>query len=41
MSLGEYPQISLTEARLGRDDKRCLIANGVDPVEKRERKKST
>jgi len=41
MSLGEYPLISLAEARLARDDKRRLIANGVDPVEKGKREKAT
>ena len=32
LSLGEYPLISLAEARSRRDDKRRMIKDGVDPV---------
>ena len=31
ISLGTYPEISLTDARQRRDDARKLVANGVDP----------
>ena len=39
MSLGEYPLVSLLEARERRDEKRRLVADGIDPVAaKREAK---
>lgn len=31
LSLGTYPEISLADARVRRDDKRALIAKGIDP----------
>ncbi len=40
MSLGEYPLVALAEARMARDDKRRLIAGGIDPVEKGKEEKA-
>ena len=31
MSLGRYPDVSLKEARVRRDEARTMIANGIDP----------
>ena len=31
ISLGKYPEVSLKEARLRRDEYRSLVANGIDP----------
>lgn len=36
LSLGTYPEVSLKEARLDRDQKRILIAQGIDPAEARK-----
>ncbi len=36
ISLGIYPDISLKEARTRRDEARNLVANGIDPSEKRK-----
>jgi len=33
MALGQYPAVSLADARKRRDDARQLLANGVDPGE--------
>jgi integrase len=40
LSLGVYPEVSLKEARLKRDDARRLLANGVDPSAQRQVSKS-
>ena len=40
MALGVYPEVSLKEARLKRDDARKLIASGIDPVADRREKKT-
>lgn len=40
LSLGVYPEVSLKEARLKRDDARRLLANGIDPSEHRQQTKS-
>jgi Arm DNA-binding domain len=32
LALGVYPDVSLTDARIRRDDARKLLANGTDPV---------
>lgn len=39
LALGVYPEISFATARLRRDEVRKLIANNIDPGEKRESKK--
>jgi integrase len=36
LSLGVYPAVSLKEARRRRDEARQLVANGVNPVDKRK-----
>lgn len=36
LSLGGYPEVSLKEARLGRDEARAIKSGGQDPVEKRK-----
>jgi len=36
LSLGVFPEVSLKDAREGRDEMRRLVANGVDPSEKRK-----
>ena len=42
MSLGEFPLVSLAEARDRRDEKRRMIKDGVDPVaEKKEARAAT
>ncbi len=40
LSLGVYPDVSLTGARDRRDDARKLLANGIDPSEHRKTAKS-
>jgi integrase len=40
LSLGVYPEVSLKEARLKRDDARRLLASGIDPSEHRQQSKS-
>ncbi|MDE7011880.1 MAG: Arm DNA-binding domain-containing protein [Mailhella sp.] len=35
ISLGPYPEISLSDARKKRDELRVQLANGIDPQEKR------
>lgn len=39
ISLGGFPEISLQDARLKRDEFRALIAQGIDPQIKREQEK--
>lgn len=39
LALGVYPEISLATARLRRDEARKLIANTIDPAEKRKSEK--
>ena len=36
LSLGAYPAVSLADARARRDEAKRLLANGVDPSEKRK-----
>ena len=36
LTLGAYPQISLSDARQKREDARVLLANGIDPGEARK-----
>ncbi len=36
LALGVYPDVSLADARARRDEARKLLANGIDPGEKRE-----
>ena len=36
LSLGTYPEVSLSDARIRRDDARKLIAAGTDPSEARK-----
>lgn len=38
-SLGKYPEITLARARALRDEAKCLVAEGVDPVQKRKEDK--
>lgn len=40
ISLGVYPNVSLTEARELRDKYRMLLANGIDPSETRKGEKA-
>lgn len=40
MSLGLYPEISLSDARKKRDELRVQLANGIDPQEKRRQEKA-
>lgn len=40
-ALGAYPEVSLKEARAGRDDARALLRQGVDPAEKRKAEKAS
>lgn len=40
LALGVYPEVSLSEARRRREEARQLIANNVDPGEKRKTKKT-
>jgi len=39
MTLGKYPEISLAEARERHAEARKLLANGIDPMEKRKEEK--
>ncbi|HCC5914422.1 TPA: DUF4102 domain-containing protein, partial [Escherichia coli] len=39
LALGVYPEVSLAEARRRREEARQLIANNVDPGEKRKTEK--
>ncbi|WP_434986118.1 tyrosine-type recombinase/integrase [Vreelandella zhaodongensis] len=39
ISLGQYPEVSLAEAREKRTDLRRLIAKGIDPVEQKQNDK--
>ena len=41
LSLGVYPDVTLKDARVRRDETRKLIANGVDPSEHRKAQKAT
>lgn len=36
LALGEYPEVSLADARARRDEARKLLANGVDPSENKK-----
>lgn len=36
LALGVYPEITLADARVRRDETRKLLANGVDPGDKRK-----
>ncbi len=36
LSLGTFPDVSLKQARERRDDARKLLAEGIDPAERRE-----
>lgn len=38
LSLGAYPDVNLKDARDRRDQARKLLANGIDPAEKRKRR---
>lgn len=40
ISLGTYPEVSLAQARVRRDDARKLLANGVDPGEAKKAAKT-
>lgn len=40
MGLGTYPQVTLAEARLLRDENRKLVANGLNPIHERDRANS-
>ncbi|KNC90884.1 tyrosine-type recombinase/integrase [Trabulsiella odontotermitis] len=40
LALGQYPEVSLSEAREKRDEARKLIADGIDPCEQRRAKKA-
>lgn len=40
LALGQYPEVSLSEAREKRDEARKMIAEGIDPCEQRRVKKS-
>jgi hypothetical protein len=39
MALGRYPEVSLADARVRRDEVRKLLANGVDPMADRKAQK--
>lgn len=39
LALGQYPEVSLSEARDKRDEARKLISDGIDPCEQRRAKK--
>lgn len=39
MYLGSYPQISLKEARARRDEARALVAQGINPYERRKQQR--
>jgi hypothetical protein len=41
ISLGVYPEVSLADARELRDEKRKLVAKGIDPSAKRKAEKSS
>jgi hypothetical protein len=36
LALGKYPEVSLADARARRDEARKVVANGVDPSEKKK-----
>lgn len=40
LSLGAYPEITLSDARKKRDELRVQLANGIDPQEKRRQEKA-
>ena len=40
MGLGTYPQVTLAEARLLRDENRKLLVNGLNPIHERDRANS-
>jgi len=40
LSLGVYPDVSLKDARIRRDDARKLLANGIDPAQGRKEQKA-
>ena len=39
LALGVYPEITLADARVRRDETRKLLANGVDPGDKKKNDK--
>lgn len=39
MSLGSYPQISLKDARVRRDEARALVAQDINPYEYRKQQR--
>lgn len=39
ISMGVYPDVSLKQARINRDDARTLVADGIDPSAKRQAEK--
>lgn len=39
LALGVYPEITLADARVRRDEARNLLANGVDPGDKKKNDK--
>jgi hypothetical protein len=39
LSLGVYPDVTLADARQGRDDARRLLAKGIDPSKRKKEKK--
>ncbi|MBW6090440.1 Arm DNA-binding domain-containing protein [Escherichia coli] len=41
LALGVYPDVSLAEARIKRDDARKIISEGGDPGEKKRKEKLT
>ena len=40
MSLGEYPAITLADARILKDEMRAKLAKGIHPVEDRQNNKA-
>ncbi|WP_437883891.1 integrase arm-type DNA-binding domain-containing protein [Pseudomonas sp. LRF_L74] len=41
MSLGAYPEVSLREARLARNESRALLAAQINPQRERKRRRQT
>lgn len=41
LALGQYPAVSLADARQRRDDARKLLANGIDPADVKKMQKAT
>lgn len=38
LALGVYPDVSLADARVRRDEARKLLANSIDPGDKKEKR---